>query len=183
MGVGCVFIETLFQLRAEEVERVMERELVYFPKWLAGRRGYVEKIRAVYHDYIHRNGLRPTRQREEILDYLLQAKRHLSQDDIYRALKRKGIGKVTVFRTLKLLEECGLLNTVYTSEETPKYEIEQERPHHDHLICVECGSIQEVRWPEIEKIQEKMCKKHNFIPDWHRHEVFGRCADCAAERP
>jgi Fe2+ or Zn2+ uptake regulation protein len=49
-----------------------------------------------------------THQREDILNHLLAAERHLTQDEIYSALKSKGIGKVTVFRTLKLLEEAGL---------------------------------------------------------------------------
>ena len=63
----------------------------------------------------------------------------------------------------------------------PRFEVKYERPHHDHLICVECGAIQEVQWPQIEKIQEKKCKELGFIPVFHRHEIFGRCPKCVRE--
>ena len=146
---------------------------------MAGRQGYAEKIRQVYNDYLYSQGLRPTRQREFILDYLLGADRHLSQEEIYAAVRHRRIGKVTVFRMLKLLEECDLVDQVHTSTGSSKYEIKKERPHHDHLICIECGDICEVQWPEIEKIQQKTCKELDFSPLWHRHEVFGRCQTCA----
>ena len=57
------------------------------------------------------------------------------------------------------------------------------RPHHDHLICITCGRIQEVRWPALEKIQNDACRKAGFAPKWHRHEVFGLCKDCAEKTP
>ncbi|MBI2362185.1 MAG: transcriptional repressor, partial [Elusimicrobia bacterium] len=44
--------------------------------------------------------------------------------------------------------------------------------------CTGCGSIVEVRWPELEKIQHRVCQAAGFEPQWHRHEIFGRCKDC-----
>ena len=156
----------------------LTKELVFFPKWMAGRAGYAERIHEVLRAHEAKTGLRHTRQRETIVDYLLNAEQHVSQVDIYQALKSKGIGKVTVFRTLKMLEECHLIERVNAVDGTAKYEITHERPHHDHLVCIECGSIKEVQWPEVEKIQEKACRALGFAPTFHRHEVFGRCSDC-----
>lgn len=156
-----------------------ERELLYFPDRSTDRRGYTRRIYEIFRAHLARNGLRLTGQRRRILDYFLQAERHLSQEDIYAALRRYGLGRATVFRTLKMLEACQLVNHVIGSTGTPRFEVNLERPHHDHLICIHCGRIQEVRWPKLEQIQEETCRKIGFVPKWHRHEIFGRCRECA----
>jgi len=160
----------------------MTKELVFFPSWTAGRQGYAERIREVFQQYLSQQGLRLTTQREQIVDYLLHVENHVTQHDVYQALKGKGIGKVTVFRTLKMLEECRLVERVTSPMGQPKFEIKHERPHHDHLICIECGLIREVQWPEVERIQEKTCRSLRFSPLWHRHEIFGRCESCENQR-
>lgn len=157
-------------------------ELVYFPSWVAGRPGYADRIRQIFHEYHQSKGMRITHQRTEILDFLLKSNRHVTMDEIYQALKSKGIGKVTVFRALKMLEECKLVDRVTSSDGRPRYEVKFERPHHDHLICVDCGTIKEIQWPQIEKIQEKTCKDLGFQPFFHRHEIFGRCRNCQQGR-
>lgn len=156
------------------------KELEFFPSWTAGRAGYSARIHEVFKQYLAGKKLRDTDQREAILDFLLKAEQHVTQRDIYKALAPRGIGKVTVFRTLKMLEECRLIEPVHSPDGTARYEIKYERPHHDHLVCVECGTIQEVQWPEVERIQDKTCRRLGFAPTYHRHEVFGRCARCRA---
>ncbi len=159
---------------------VNTKELVFFPSWTAGREGYAARIHEVFQKYLVEKGLRHTHQRQKIVDHLLHADSHLTMKDVYLALKGQGIGKVTVFRTLKMLEECRLAERVTSPNGQAKFEIKYERPHHDHLICIECGRIKEVQWPEIERIQSKTCKTLNFSPLWHRHEIFGRCESCQA---
>ena len=158
------------------------KELVFFPSWTAGREGYAARIHEVFQKYLADQGLRLTGQRRQIVDFLLHAERHVTLNDVYQALRSRGIGKVTVFRTLKMLEECRLAERVTSPGGRAKFEIKFERPHHDHLICVECGRIREVQWPQVERIQEKTCKALRFTPLWHRHEMFGRCQACQAQR-
>ena len=153
-------------------------ELIFFPTWTAGRRGYCERVHELFAEQLQKNGLRLTRQRQRILEVLLEAERHLSLEEMYQTLKGKGIGRVTIFRMLKLLEESGLVARVTPQDGTPRFELKGERPHHDHLICVDCGVITEVRWPEVERIQERTCRQLNFAILYHRHEVFGRCKKC-----
>ena len=153
-------------------------ELVYFPKWTAGREGYAERVRQLFGEHLRSKGLVLTVQRSRMLDFLLKADRHLSQDDIYAALKKHGIGKITVFRALKLLEQCDLIEQVTDSAGKPRYEVKIDRPHHDHLICLGCGMIMEIQWPQVEKIQEKISRKIGFEISYHRHELFGRCKEC-----
>ena len=156
-----------------------EPELEFFPSWIAGRPGYAARTRAVFEEHLAKKGLRLTQQRQRILDYMLGAKRHLELEEIHRFLRKDGIGRATVFRTIRLLEECGLVDRVTASNGASRFEVKLERPHHDHLICVQCGAIQEVRWPRLEKIQERTCRELGFVPSWHRHEIFGRCRRCA----
>ena len=158
------------------------KELVYFPTWTAGRKGYAERMRQVFQEYLKSRDLHLTPQRVTILDHLLAADRHLSLEDIYAALRGRGIGKVTVFRTVKMLEECRLVERVTAPNGRPRFEVKMERPHHDHLICLSCGGIMEVQWPEVEKIQETTCRKLGFRVVYHRHELFGHCKDCDAKR-
>lgn len=154
-------------------------ELQFYPSWVAGRPGYANRIRELFHTYHHQKGMRMTQQRQIILDFLLQAHHHVSMEEIYKALKSKGVGKVTVFRSLKMMEDAGIVTRVTSPEGKPLYEVNYERPHHDHLICIECGSIQEIQWPRVEKIQEQTCRKMGFQPTFHRHEIYGRCRNCA----
>lgn len=157
-------------------------ELIYFPTWTAGREGYSDRIFQIFNEYQRAKGLRVTGQRLSILKYLLDADRHLSQDDIYSALKSKGIGKITVFRTMKMLEDCNLVDPVTDARGKVRYEVNKERPHHDHLVCMDCNRIIEVQWPQVEKIQEKFCRQMGFEILSHRHEVFGRCKDCIKKK-
>jgi len=163
-------------------ERTDPEELVYFPSWMAGRHGYSDRIRELFQEYHQEKGMRMTQQRSLILDYLLKAKHHVGMDEIYEALRGKGIGRVTVFRALKMLEECKIVDRVTSLNGKPRFEVKYERPHHDHLICVECGAIREVQWPQIERIQEKKCRDLGFLPVFHRHEVFGRCPQCQKKK-
>lgn len=156
------------------------KELVYFPTWTAGRKGYAERMRQVFQEYLKSQDLLFTSQRELILDHLLAADRHLSLEDIYATLRGKGIGKATIFRTVKMLEECRLVERVTAPNGRPRFEVKAERPHHDHLICLACGGIMEVQWPDVEKIQDKTCKALGFSILYHRHELFGRCKECGA---
>src|SRR5258708_5432277 len=158
------------------------KELVYFPTWTAGRKGYAQHMREVFQEHLRSKDLHLTHQREAIPDHLLEADRHLTQDDMYQALRGRGIGKVTIFRTLKTLEDCGLVEKVTDPNGRPRYEVTKERPHHDHLICLDCGGIMEVQWPEVERIQESTCKKFGFAVLYHRHELFGRCKECQTKR-
>lgn len=155
------------------------KELIFFPAVSAGRKVYAGKIRRFFAEYLAKNGLRLTRQRRRIVDALLAADRHLSQEELYKALRRFGLGRATIFRTLKMLQEGALVEPVFGKDSVPRFEVQRDRPHHDHLICIECGRIREVRWPKLEAIQEETCRKIGFIPKWHRHEIFGRCKECS----
>ncbi|MFC1678957.1 Fur family transcriptional regulator [Elusimicrobiota bacterium] len=154
------------------------KELEFFPRWAAGRSGYAERVREVFSRYLEGKGLLATPQRAAILDRLLAADRHISQEELYAAVRSRGIGKVTVFRTLKLLQECGVLDKVIDGKGRARYEVKSDRPHHDHFVCVRCGGIIEIQWPELEKVQGRIAKKLGVTVLYHKHELFGLCGRC-----
>ncbi|MBI4313344.1 MAG: transcriptional repressor [Candidatus Omnitrophica bacterium] len=159
-------------------------EVILFPRHAknpAQFRTWLASISSTFKKYLEGKGLNLTHQREEVLKCLLSAGNHMSLDDVYAAAKKKDptIGRATVFRTLKLLEECGLAAEVGSADGRTRFEIKADRPHHDHMICIECGRIAEFESPMMERFQNKAIRQHKFIALWHRHEIFGRCELCA----
>ena len=110
----------------------------------------------------------------------LKTEKHLTADELHRLIQKRvpSIGIATVYRTLKLLKECGLSREIRLDDGVTRYEHLYNHEHHDHLICSECGRLVEVFDPEIEKLQEKLAKKHNFKISSHKLEIYGLCSKC-----
>lgn len=135
----------------------------------------------VFQQYLESKGLKLTKQRTGILEYLLRAKDHATPEQIYRDLNQKdaSLGRATVFRTLHLLEEAGFVGKILFANGRHGYEHQFSRPHHDHMICVDCQEVIEFSNATIERLQEQISRQFGFAPLWHRHEIFGKCRKCA----
>lgn len=138
-----------------------------------------EAIKKQFKDFVKRKGLKFTSQRESILEEILNVKGHFEIEDMVKRIKEKSIpvSRATVYRTLNILKEMGLVNEVIKYKNKTIYEISLKQ-HHDHLICTKCGSIIEFSEEEIEKLQDKICKEYGFKPETHRLEIFGICKNC-----
>jgi len=139
------------------------------------------KRKQQFRDYLTREGLKSTSQREIILDEFLKASSHLSTEDLYLRLRKNfpNIGYATVHRTLKLFSECGIAAERHFGDGQTRYELASDEEHHDHLICTCCNSIIEFENPEIERLQDEVARQHGFVIERHRLEIFGLCAKCA----
>ena len=135
----------------------------------------------VFRQYLESKGLKLTKQRTEILGYLLRANEHATPEQIYRSLGARDstLGRATVFRTLHLLEEAGFVGKILFSDGRSGYEHKFSRPHHDHMICIECRDVIEFSNATIERLQEQIGQQFEFTALWHRHEIFGRCRKCS----
>ena len=135
-------------------------------------------------DYIRKKGLRSTNQRRLVSDIFFRAKGHLSIDDLLAMVRKKdpSVGYATVYRTLKLLSECGLAYERQFRDGPTRYELAHDESHHDHLICVQCGRIEEFEEDRIEKLQESVAERHGFKLSSHRHELYGVCSGCQRAR-
>lgn len=119
-------------------------------------------------------GLRMTGQRRTIAEVLEDATDHPDAEELHaRAVQRDPrISLATVYRTVKLLEENGILDKVDFGDGRARYE-DAERAHHDHLIDLTTGQVIEFVDPEIEALQEKIAEKLGFRLTGHRMELYG----------
>jgi Fur family ferric uptake transcriptional regulator len=89
------------------------------------------------------------------------------------------VGYATVYRTLKLLKECGLAAERHFDDGQARYEpTEETAQHHDHIICERCGKIVEFNSEELERQQERIARFLGFVVSRHRMELYGICSDC-----
>lgn len=134
-----------------------------------------------FREYLAKQGLKSTRQRDIILDEFLRLSSHLSTEELYLRLRRKhpGIGYATVYRTLKLFSECGIAEERHFGDGQTRYESMIGEQHHDHLVCTACGAIIEFENSRIEELQEKVAREHGFKIVSHRLELYGKCGKCA----
>ncbi len=139
-----------------------------------------EKEQRIFEDYITDKNLKQSRRRKEILNIFLKNERHLTAEELYIMVKEKcpSVGHTTIYRTLKLLCDCGISRGLKLEDGTTRYEHLYRHEHHDHLICIKCGKFTEVISPEIEKLQEAMAKKKGFTLKRHRLQIYGICKRC-----
>jgi Fur family ferric uptake transcriptional regulator len=144
----------------------------------------VEQLRARLNDYMQRHGLRSTEQRRVVTEQFFSSDGHLSIEDLLEKVRveEPGIGYATVYRTLKLLKDCGLAFERHFGDGVSRYEVAWEDEHHDHLICIECQKIVEFEDEGIEELQHKVAERHGFELVRHKLELYGVCADCRAHR-
>ncbi|MCW9044407.1 MAG: transcriptional repressor [Pseudopelagicola sp.] len=119
-------------------------------------------------------GLRMTEQRRVIATVLQESKDHPDVEELYRRASDRdsGISLATVYRTVKLFEEEGILEKLEFGDGRARYE-DAERAHHDHLIDLTTGKVIEFCDPEIEALQEKIAEKLGYDLKGHRLELYG----------
>lgn len=137
--------------------------------------------RQVLKQYLLRHGLKASRQRDLIAEVFFSAPGHLRVDELLQEV-RKLDGKVsqaTVYRTMKLLTECGLAAARNFLDGQTRYERNDDSvKHHDHLICTECGKIVEFVNSRIEELQNRVALEHGFVVTHHKMELYGLCGAC-----
>ena len=131
--------------------------------------------------YLREQGLPITQQREAIAQVVFSTTGHLSVEDIERRLRERAerIGKATIYRTLDLLVKSKLVEEHDFGEGFKRYEHRLSRqPVHEHLICLECGTVIEFRSDEVERVEHRVVREYGFEPARHRLEIYGLCRDC-----
>ena len=89
------------------------------------------------------------------------------------------VSKATVYNTLDLLKDCGLVSKYRFAENSSRYEKAFGRPHHHHLICLKCGDIIEFVNEKLERIQDEVCREKRFESHSSTLQIFGTCPKCA----
>jgi len=131
-------------------------------------------------EYLREKNLKITPHRELILEIFLDQEGHRSVEDIYRSVKQQDprVGYTTVYRTMKLLAECGLAREIDLADGITRYEHLFNHEHHDHMICMECGGSIEFFNSEIEAIQDVASRQLGFKVMDHKLQIYGLCRKC-----
>jgi Fur family ferric uptake transcriptional regulator len=131
-------------------------------------------------EYLTAQGLKSTKQRDRILTVFLSASRHLSAEELYLLVKKTepGLGYATVYRTLRLFADAGLVHERRFEDGVTRFEYNASEGHHDHLICTRCGNIIEFENEQIEHLQKIVAKRNHFEVHSHKLELYGLCLAC-----
>ncbi len=140
-----------------------------------------DELLETFKSILKTNGLKFTAQREAILKTLYENPDHFTPENLYLLVKEKypnlNTGITTVYRTLNLLEENKLATSLSFGSQGKKFEL-GNKPHHDHLICESCGKIIEFEDEQIEILQDKIAKRHDFKLTDHLMQLYGLCKNC-----
>lgn len=132
-------------------------------------------------DELKTNGLKATVPRLKVMQIFQDSpRRHLSAEDVYRVLleQHSDIGLATVYRVLMQFVQAGLLERRHFEGGKAVFEL-NEGGHHDHLVCVRCGSVEEFLDPDIEARQHAIARQRGFELQEHALALYGLCADPA----
>ncbi len=134
----------------------------------------------VLNRYMAEHGLKSTRQRSLIIDTFFELEGHLSVEELWGKVRQADnkVSVATVYRTMKLLSDCGLAHARNFGDGQTRYEAAIGRHHHDHLICTRCGAIVEFENDRIEAMQDAVARKHGFKVTSHKMELYGLCQAC-----
>ena len=143
-------------------------------------REMVREAEDILHRHLKRVGLKQTAQRDNILRTFLETREHLSTEELHRLVKKKDarIGYTTVYRTLKLLAECGLASEVAFHDGIARYEHQYNRRGHHHMVCTECGSSVEFFSPEVGRLEKEIGRRHRYLTTRHTFQIYGICEGC-----
>lgn len=125
-------------------------------------------------------GLKATLPRIKILQFLEQSKiRHMSAEDVYKALLESGeeVGLATVYRVLTQFEQAGLVTRHHFESGQSVFEL-NEGKHHDHILCIKCGKVDEFVDKVIEERQQKIAGEKGYEMTDHSLYIYGICKDC-----
>jgi len=143
-------------------------------------REMIREAQDILYRHLKRVGLKHTEQRDTILRTFLDTREHLSTDDLFQLVRKKDakIGFTTVYRTLKLLAECGLASEVAFHDGITRYEHQYNRRSHHHMVCTECGSSVEFFSPEVGDLEREIGRKYQYATTRHTFQIYGVCEDC-----
>ncbi|MFA6540088.1 MAG: Fur family transcriptional regulator [Bacteroidota bacterium] len=140
----------------------------------------IELAKENFTKYLKTGSYRITPERFVILEAVMLFDGHFDADELFFQMKTNGqkVSRATVYNTLDLLQDCGLISKYRFGENHSRYEKAFGRPHHHHLICLECGDIIEFVNDKIEKIQNEVCTTNNFKSQTSTLQIFGICSKC-----
>ena len=141
---------------------------------------HIDREMDAYRAALAAKGYSSTRQRLQLGEIVFSTHGHFTVDDLVDLARKAGVrvGRVTVYRTLNLMVDAGLVEERPFDRERMRYEHTVGHSHHDHMVCVSCGKVIEFESPAIERAQQQAAVREGFTVLHHSHTLFGRCKAC-----
>jgi len=135
------------------------------------------KFRAFLHD----RGLKYTPERRMLLREVLSTPQHFEAEQLLITMRQAGkrVAKATIYRTLPLLADCGIIQQVQFGDKLARYEHILGQAPHDHMVCRRCRRIIEFDSSQVATLRDDIAAQHDFQPDGHRFQITGLCPECA----
>ncbi len=140
-----------------------------------------EEIRGRFEAFLKTRGLKLTSQRDRIFERAFATHEHFSAETLLGWLdaeKGAAVSRATVYRTLEMMVTGGFLEAVDTGGKELLYEHTLGHEHHDHMVCISCGALEEFVDARIEQLQNKACRAADFTPVRHLLRIRGYCKQC-----
>jgi Fur family ferric uptake transcriptional regulator len=141
-----------------------------------------DTIRKAFERFLRSRALKLTPQRARIFERAFATHEHFSAERLYEWLRAEDgpkVSRATVYRTLALLVEGGFVNSLDVGRGELVYEHVLGHRHHDHMVCLECGRIEEFHDERIEALQQEACARKGFQLVSHSHRLVGTCRACS----
>lgn len=144
-----------------------------------------QEVADAFRQYLKLNSIKCTTARLKILDTVLELDEHFEAEQVFYRLREQGlkVGKATVYRTLPLLVDCGILKQVRFDVKQAHYEHAFGEDPHDHMVCRRCGRIVEFSAEEVLELSRQIGRRHHFHVISHRFQLSGLCWDCSTRCP
>ena len=129
-------------------------------------------------------GIRLTEQRQLVVRRAV-AFLHFTAEELVKDVRAidPQVARGTVYRTLALLHDAGVVEKHDFRYGPPNYEVTFAKAHHDHLMCVQCGEIIEFQEPRVERIQDEVVRRYGYQLLSHTHKLYGLCRSCQRTTP
>ena len=144
-----------------------------------------KSIEQAFERFLRTRSLKLTAQRKRIFDRSFETHEHFSAETLYGWLRDEPgpkVSRATVYRTLSLLVEGGFVESLDTGRGELVYEHTLGHQHHDHMVCLDCGRIEEFHDHRIEELQREAARKKGFVIQSHDHRLLGLCRGCSRKR-
>ena len=136
---------------------------------------HIEQATEIFRTFLKSKDLKITRQREILLRRIFEKEEHFSAEALEDRVKGDGISKATIYRTLQLLVECGLIAEVALKDDRRMYEHTYGHDPHDHIVCVDCHKVFEFDAAAISGMEKRIAGELGFVPVGHRLRVEATC--------
>jgi len=139
----------------------------------------------IFRAYLFDHGLKYTRERQAILRGVMANEQHFEAEQLLMDLRAAGcrVAKATIYRTLPLLADCGIIKQERFGEKEARYEHTYGHKPHDHMVCQKCGRIIEFDSSEVARLAGILAEMQGFQALSHRFQIVGLCPQCTEKNP